>query len=417
MRNLLIVTILLFTLPSPAFSAEHQVLPGIDVLAGQHFAPLQGKRIGLITNQTGRSVSGTSTIDILYHAPGVRLTALFSPEHGIRGAADDKLDSSVDNATGLPVHSLYGAVCRPTPAMLQGLETLVFDIQDIGARFYTYIGTLSLAMRAAREAGIPFVVLDRPNPIGGEEVEGATPAAAPPLLTKRQRAAQADSGCGTLTSIHPIPTRHGMTVGELARLFNTEYGIGCDLTVIPMQGWRRGMYFDDTGLDWINPSPNMKNLTSAILYPGLGVLETANISVGRGTEHPFEMYGAPWVDAVAVMHNLSARAIPGVTFEPCLFVPTAAGHPYRGKTCYGIRIAAFDRTRIDPVLSGLHLLQAFYETHPAQFRADAGFAVMVGDRSVWELLTKQKKNPEEAAQRWDSDLARFEALREKYLLY
>jgi uncharacterized protein YbbC (DUF1343 family) len=414
-RNLLIVTLLLFTLPPAAFSAEHQVLPGIDVLAGQQFAPLQGKRIGLITNQTGRSAYGAGTVDLLYHAPGVRLTALFSPEHGIRGEADDKLGSSVDIATGLPVYSLYGAGCRPTPAMLQGVEMLVFDIQDIGTRFYTYIGTLSLAMRAASEAGIPFVVLDRPNPIGGDEVQGAVPAAVPSLISRRQRAA--DNGCGSLTSIHPIPTRHGMTVGELARLFNAEYGIGCDLTVIPMQGWRRGMYFDDTGLDWINPSPNMKSLTSALLYPGLGVLETANLSVGRGTGHPFEMYGAPWVDAAAVLHNLSARAIPGITFEQCLFVPTAAGHPYRGETCHGIRIAAIDRTLVDPVLAGLHLLQAFYETHPTQFKTDAGFAVMVGDRSVWELLTKKKKNPEEAAQRWDSDLARFEALREKYLLY
>ncbi len=418
MRNFLIITLLLLsTLSSPALSAEHQVFPGIDVLAGQHFAALQGKRIGLITNHTGRSASGTSTVDILFHAAGVRLTALFSPEHGIRGEADDKLGSSVDSATGLPVYSLYGTGCRPTPAMLQGVDILVFDIQDIGTRFYTYIGTLALAMQAAKDAGIPFVVLDRPNPIGGDDVQGATPTAAFPLITKRQRTAPADNGCSSLTSIHPIPTRHGMTVGELARLFNTEYGIGCDLTVIPMRGWRRSMYFDDTGLDWINPSPNMKSLTGAILYPGLGTLEAANLSVGRGTEHPFEMYGAPWVDAAALMHNLSARAIPGITFEPCAFVPTAAGNPYRGATCYGVRIAAIDRSRLNPVLAGLHLLQALYETQPTQFRTDAGFAVQVGDRSVWEMLTKQKKSPEETAGRWNGDLARFAALRERYLLY
>ena len=205
------------------------VLPGIDVLAQQNFEILQNKRVGLITNHTGRSVSGTSTIDVLSHAPGVRLAALFSPEHGIRGQSDAKVSSGRDVATGLPIHSLYGANCRPTPEMLKGLDVLVFDIQDIGTRFYTYIGTLSLAMRAAKDAGIPFVVLDRPNPINGVNVAGAIPTTTLP---------ERNSGCGAITSIHPISTRHGMTVGELAQLFNKEFGISCDLTVVPMQGWR-----------------------------------------------------------------------------------------------------------------------------------------------------------------------------------
>lgn len=409
---LIILFLLVVSAPIQAAAAEHQVLPGIDVLAGQQFAILRGKRIGLITNQTGRTAAGVSTIDVLFHAPGVKLTALFSPEHGIRGEADDKLGSSVDSATGLPIFSLYGASCRPLPDMLRGVDMLVFDIQNIGTRFYTYIGTLSLAMQAAKLAGIPFVVLDRPNPVDGVDVQGAVSL---PLVQKT--ATQPDSGCGVLTSIHPLPTRHGMTIAELARLFNREYGIGCALTVVPMRGWQRDMYFDDTGLAWVNPSPNMKNLTEALLYPGLGVLETTNLSVGRGTDHPFEMYGAPWFDADAVMRNLKPRTIPGIAFKPCTFTPTAAGHPYRGKICSGICVADMDRDELNPIQAGLHLIQAIAEVHPERFRADAGFAVEVGDSDVWELLTQEGESPAEVAERWDAALKRFMSTREKYLLY
>lgn len=418
MRSLIIIALLnLATLLSPAAAAEHQVQPGIDVLAGRHFDLLRGKRVGLITNHTGRTAAGASTIDTLFHAPGVHLTALFSPEHGIRGEDDDKTASSVDSATGLPVYSLYGASCRPLPEMLRGLDMLVFDIQDIGTRFYTYIGTLSLAMQAAQRAGIPFVVLDRPNPIGGIDVQGAVSLPASPLKKSAQRAAEPDTGCRALTSIHPLPTRHGMTVGELARLFNVEYGIGCDLTVVPLRGWQRSMYFDATGLAWVNPSPNMKNLTEALLYPGLGVLETTNLSVGRGTDHPFELYGAPWLDAAEVVRNLSARPVPGITFTSCTFVPTAPGHPYRGKTCNGIRVAAIDRDLLNPVQAGLHLVQALYTVHPEAYKAHAGFAVLVGDHEAWDLLTRQGKSPTEVESRWNSDLENFLTVREKYLLY
>ena len=411
-RLFLTILLLLGTgLPAQAATAGHQVLPGIDVLAGQHFAILQGKRIGLITNQTGRTAAGVSTIDILFHAPGVHLTALFSPEHGIRGEADDKLASSVDSATGLPVYSLYGASCRPVPDMLRGVDMLVFDIQNIGTRFYTYIGTMSLAMQAAQRAGIPFVVLDRPNPIDGIDVEGAV------SLPIAQLKAQPDNGCRALTSIQPLPTRHGMTVGELARLFNVEYGIGCALTVIPMSGWQRDMYFDDTGLSWVNPSPNMKNVTEALLYPGLGVLEATNLSVGRVTNHPFEMFGAPWLNTPAVMHNLAARSIPGITFTACTFVPTAAGHPYRGEICNGVCVAIRDREQLEPIQAGLHLIQAIAEVHPERFKADAGFAVEVGDADAWELLTEEGESPMEVAERWDAALELFMPVREKYLLY
>jgi uncharacterized protein YbbC (DUF1343 family) len=394
---------LLFTTCCPA-----AVLPGIDVLAGQNFHTLQNKRVGLITNHTGRSAAGISTIDILYRAPGVRLTALFSPEHGIRGDVDDKVSSGFDARTGLPINSLYGRSCRPTPEMLRGIDVLVFDIQDIGTRFYTYIGTLSLAMRAAREAGIPFVVLDRPNPIGGERVQGAIPSAALP---------ERKNSCGAITSIHPVPTRHGMTVGELAKLFNSEYGIGCDLTVIPLQGWLRSMYYDQTGLAWINPSPNMKNLNAAIVYPGPGTLETTSLSVGRGTDRAFLAYGAPWVDASAVVKNLSARNIPGIQFEACSFVPTTPGFSYRGTTCYGVCLNIKDRERLDPVLAGLHLVQAFYETHPHRFRAYEGFATETGDREAWRLLTKGKMSPEDVHKRWNADLKRFMKIRDQFLLY
>lgn len=384
------------------------VLPGIDVLSNQNFDILQNKRVGLITNHTGRSASGASTIDILFHAPGVRLTALFSPEHGIRGESDARLSSSFDAKTGLPIHSLFGKSCRPTAEMLHGLDVLVFDIQDIGTRFYTYIGTLSLAMHAAKEAGIPFVVLDRPNPIGGEKVQGAIPTIALP---------ERKNGCGAITSIHPIPTRHGMTVGELAQFFNTEFGISCNLTVIAMQGWHRSMYYDQTGLAWINPSPNMKNMNAALLYPGPGTLETTSLSVGRGTARAFLAYGAPWADSAAVIKNLSKRIIPGIRFEACSFVPTSPGFSHRGKTCFGVCVTDLDRELLDPVQAGLHLVQAFYETNLQRFKAYEGFATELGDREAWLLLTKGAMKPEKVLERWAGELKHFVELRKRYLIY
>lgn len=404
MKTVLVIALLCWTF-SPAAAA---VLPGIDVLEQRGFDILKGKRVGLISNHTGRSLNGRSTIDILNRSDDVRLTALLSPEHGIRGTEDEKIPSSSDSATGLPVHSLYGKSCRPTPEMLQGVDVLLFDIQDIGTRFYTYIGTLSLAMRAAREAGIPFVVLDRPNPISGVAVAGAIPATTLP---------EKDSGCGSITSIHPIPTRHGMTIGELARLFNSEFGINCRLTVIPMQGWRRAMHYDQTGLTWINPSPNMKSLEAALLYPGLGILETSNLSVGRGTERPFQLYGAPWVDSGAVMANLAKRSIAGLSFAPGSFVPTTPGHPHRGKSCYGVSVTVTDREKLDPILAGLQLVQAFYETHPDRFRTYEGFGTEVGDREAWALLSGKRMSPEMLTGRWKADLERFRKVRERYLLY
>jgi len=400
--------VICFCLLSSVSSLDAAVLPGIDVLSSRNFDILQNKRVGLITNHTGRSTAGISTIDLLHRAPGVRLTALFSPEHGIRGEADEKVASGRDAVTGLPIHSLYGATCRPTTEMLAGLDVLVYDIQDIGTRFYTYIGTLSLAMRAARDAGIPFVVLDRPNPLGGVLVQGAIPAISLP---------ERKSGCGAITSIHPIPTRHGMTVGELAQLFNKEYGFGTQLTVVPMQGWTRTMYYDQTGLPWVNPSPNMRSLNAAILYPGPGTLETTNLSVARGTERAFLAYGAPWVDGAAVAANLARRAIPGIAFEPCSFTATTPGTSHAGKRSSGVCIVSIDRDRLDPVLAGLHLTQAFYETHPQRFKAYEGFATETGDKAVWRLLTEAREKPERVIDRWNEGVNRFKTIREGYLIY
>lgn len=380
---------------------------GIDVLAARNFDVIKSKRVGLITNHTGRSANGTSSIDILNNAPGVRLVALFSPEHGIRGLEDEKYPSGVDKATGLPVYSLYGATCRPTPEMLHGIDVLVFDIQDIGTRFYTYIGTLSLAMQAARQAGIEFIVLDRPNPIGGVAIGGAIPKA--PLDPK-------SSGCGALTSIHPIPTRHGMTVGELAKMFNVEFGIDCNLNIIEMQGWNRRMYFDDTGQKWFNPSPNMTSLAAAILYPGLGILETTNLSVGRGTDQPFQAYGAPWVNATAVIANLGKRDIRGINFSPCSFVPSAP-HPYAGKNCFGVCVTITNRNEVDPIGTGLQLLQAFYETNPREFLAYNGFGAETGDNDLWKQISGGLATPVAVMKRWDHDLERFRVIRNKYLFY
>ena len=391
--------------------ASAQVLPGIDILAQRNFDLLQGKRVGLITNQTGRSTSGSSSIDLLATAPGIRLEALFSPEHGIRGEADVKLNSGVDQATGLPIHSLYGTSCRPTPEMLSNIELLVFDIQDIGARFYTYIGTLHHALRAAKAHGIPLVVLDRPNPIGGSDLAGALPDPA----EIAQRLTTDSSGCRSLTITHPIPTRHGLTIAELARLINHQAGIDAELRVVPMTGWQRGMTWHQTGLPWVNPSPNMKDPTAALLYPGLGILEATNLSVARGTDFPFHRYGAPWVDPVAVLKQLPS--LPGFRFSPTSFTPSAPGHPYRGQLCHGIEVTVSDPGSADPILAGLHLVQAIYRAHPDHYRAHSGFHSMVGDRSVWQRLTAGGESPEQVISGWQQRLEQFKQLREQYLLY
>jgi len=391
----------------PAFAG---VIPGIDILSRRNFDLLQGKRVGLITNNTGRSLSGSSSIDLLAQAPGVKLVALFSPEHGIRGDSDVKLSSVTDQRTGLPIYSLYGKTCRLTPEMMNNVQVLVFDIQDIGARFYTYIGTLHHALLAAKQQRIPLVVLDRPNPLGGMAVEGAVPDAG----EISRRIAADKTGCRSLTVTHPIPTRHGLTVGELARLINAEAGINANLQVVSMEGWKREMLWDDTGLGWVNPSPNMKDPTAALLYPGFGPLEATNLSVARGTEKPFHQYGAPWLDAGAILKHL--QNLPGLKFSTASFIPTAPGHPYQGKLCNGVEVIITDLNVANLPLAGLYLVRAIQQVHPKQYHVAGGFYGMLGDNLAWKML-RDGALPEQVVARWQGRIEQFKKLRETYLLY
>lgn len=378
-----------------------EVYLGIDNLKADHFKILTGKRVGLVTNHTGRDRNGISDIDLLFAAKNFKLVKLFSPEHGIRGTEDGAISNELDQQTGLPIISLYGKNKIPSAANLADLDVLVFDIQDIGTRFYTYIGTMAYVMRAAKASNKEVVVLDRPNPIGGLKVEGTIPP---------------DSLSDKFTSIYPIPTRHGMTVGELANLFNTEFGIGCKLTVIPMRGWKRAMYWEDSGIVWINPSPNMKTVTGAILYPGLGCLETTNLSMGRGTDVPFEIYGAPWIDGPRLAQNMNSYGLPGIRFVPWQFTPGRKYFKYFNKKCHGIKVVLFDREKLDGYLTGLYLAKTIWEMHPAEYEFLAGFKILMGCAET-EQWIRSGVAPEEINSRKAPALKKFKAIRKKYLLY
>lgn len=376
---------------------EAKVLPGIDVLERDGFKQLAGMKVGLVTNHTGRNRDGRQTIDVLNKAPGVRLVALFSPEHGIRGSADEKVSDSKDEQTGLPIYSLYGETRRPKAEQLRELEALVFDIQDIGTRFYTYISTLGYVMEEAAKARLPVFVLDRPNPINGVEVEG-------PI---------ADADKLSFTSYHSIPVRHGMTIGELAQLFNQERKIGCDLRIIRMEGWRRAMWFDATNLIWVNPSPNMRSLTEATLYPGIGLLETTNISVGRGTDTPFEVVGAPWIDGQELGAQLNRRRMPGVRFVPVRFTPNAS--VFKNESCGGVNIVITDRWQFQPVKMGIELAVALRRLYPEQWKVDAYLRLLVNADTLERV--RRGDAPEEIIQSWTTMLDDFRRARAKVLLY
>jgi uncharacterized protein YbbC (DUF1343 family)/CubicO group peptidase (beta-lactamase class C family) len=373
------------------------VLTGIDVLERVGFKQLAGMRVGLITNQTGRDRAGRSTIDILHNAPNVKLVALFSPEHGIRGAADDKVSDSKDEQTGLPIYSLYGETRRPKPEQLKDLDALVFDVQDIGSRFYTYISTLGYVMEEAAKAKRPVFVLDRPNPIGGLEIEGPV----------------GDADKLSFTAYHTIPVRHGMTIGELARLFNQERSIGCDLRVVEMVGWHRAMWLDETNLQWVNPSPNMRSLTEATLYPGIGLLETTNLSVGRGTDTPFEVVGAPWIDGQQLAFYLNQRAVPGVRFVPLRFTP--ASSVFKGEECSGINVIITDRGKFRPVSNGLEIAIALRTLYPSQWKVD-NYLRLLANTDTLERL-KRGDLPADITRSWLIGLEDFRRIRAKYLLY
>ncbi len=374
------------------------VLNGIDVLARDGFKQLKGRRIGLITNHTGRDRDGNSTIDLLFKAPDVKLVALFSPEHGIRGALDqDKITNAVDEKTGLTIYSLYGETKKPTPEMLKEIDTLVFDIQDIGARFYTYISTMGLAMEAAAANGKKFVVLDRVNPINGVDVEGPV----------------ADGDKLTFIAFHQIPVRHGMTVGELAQLFNKERGINADLEIVRVEEWKRSEWFDETGLTWINPSPNMRSLTEATLYPGVCLVEATNVSVGRGTETPFELVGAPWIDGRKLAEALNKAGLGGVRFVPVRFTPKASVH--KDVECGGINIIITDRRTFEPVMTGVEIAAQIEKLYKATFASDKVNRLLVNQK-VFDAF-RMGSDASALRQIWAGDLDGFKAIRRKYLLY
>ncbi len=374
------------------------VLPGIDVLTRDGFAALKGKRVGLVTNHTGRSVTGATTIDLLHKAPGVQLMALFSPEHGIRGILDESVPSSRDERTGLPIHSLYGETRRPTDAMLSGLDTLVVDLQDIGARFYTYMATMGYVMEEAAKRQIDVVVLDRPNPINGWQIEG--PAAD-------------DSLAGFIAYLPAMPIRHGMTLGELARLFNEEKKIGARVTVVPAANWRRDFWYDQTEIPWVNPSPNMRNLNQATLYPGIGAIEYSNVSVGRGTDQPFEQIGAPWIDGRALASALNARGLAGVRFYPVTFTPTSS--KYVTEVCQGVFMVITNRTTLQPVRLGLEVAGALWRLFGERYKME-NTERLFGSRQILERV-KAGEDPARVAAGWAAAEARWRQRRAPYLLY
>jgi uncharacterized protein YbbC (DUF1343 family)/CubicO group peptidase (beta-lactamase class C family) len=374
------------------------VLSGIDVLRAEGFTPLRGKRIGLLTNHTGIARDGSSTIDVLFAAREVKLVALFSPEHGIRGTLDDKVPSTTDQKTGLPIYSLYGETRRPTNEMLQGLDAIVIDLQDVGARFYTYTTTMAYVMEEAAKRRIGVVVLDRPNPINGFLIEG-------PSLDKAQ--------IGFTGYFPPMPIRHGLTLGELARLFNGENKIGAELTVIEAKNWLRGAWFDETGLPWINPSPNMRNLIQATLYPGIGAIETTNLSVGRGTDTPFEQIGAPWINGPALADALNARRISGIRFYPVKFTPSAS--KYAGEECQGVFMIVTDRAALRPVRLGVEIAAMLQKMYASSFEIDGAERLFGSREGIGRI--KAGDDPAAIAGSWGVAESRWRQLRAQYLLY
>lgn len=383
-----------------------RVRTGIDVLEERNFDALRApdgkeRRIGVLTNQTGRDSQGHRTIDVLAEAPGVKVTVIFAPEHGAMGELDTMdIAHSRDAATGVAVHSVYGANAaqrRPPLEVMKTLDAVVIDLQDVGARFYTYTTTMGYFLEAAAQTGTEIIVLDRPNPITGSIVQG-------PL---------SDAGKASFINYHALPVRHGMTLGELARLFNAERKINARLTVVPMEGWRREQWFDRTALAWVNPSPNLRSLTQATLYPGVALVEWSNVSVGRGTDTPFELMGAPWVDGPRLADYLNQRQISGVRFAATEFTPTSS--QYAGQACRGVRITLMDRNLLDAPLLGVELTSALLKLFPADYKLERTSDLFANTR-VMESVTAGR-DPRAIAEEWRVDMQKFLEIREKYLLY
>ena len=375
---------------------------GIDTLTESRFDVLRDRRVGLITNHTGLDGADRRTVDVMAESDVFELVALFSPEHGFGGELDEEgIVSGLDAATGLPVHSLYGTTRRPTPQMLEGLDTLVFDIQDVGVRFYTYVSTMGLAMEAAAEAGVAFIVLDRPNPLGGVRVAG-------PVL---------DDGLRSFVAFHELPVQHGMTVGELARMFRVERELDLDLRVVEMQGWERAETWTDTGLTWIPPSPNLPTFQSVLLYPGLGLIETTNVSVGRGTPTPFELVGAPWMNPQSVLAAFLASApndLKGqLMIEKAIFRPTS--REFVGEACRGARIRAKWGQDAEPLRMAAHLIHAIHITHPEAWDVEA-MQRLLGDVATLEAV-RNGASAESLLKMWRVESEAFDERRQPYLLY
>lgn len=381
-----------------------RVVPGLDVLLGPKRGLLAGKRVGLITNPTGVTVKLESAIDRMAQARDFKLAALFGPEHGVRGDAQAgaAVADRMDARTGLPAYSLYGTTRKPTPTMLAGLDVLVFDIQDIGARFYTYPWTLALVMQAAREAGMGVIVADRPNPIGGIRVEG-------PVL---------DPALASFVGAYPIPIRHGMTLGELALMMNTDFGIGCDLTVVTCTNWRRPDDATQTGLPWLPPSPNMPTIDTAFIYPGTCLIEGTNLSEGRGTTKPFELIGAPFIDAHGLADRLNQRNLPGAHFRPAWFTPSFS--KFQGQLCAGVQVHITDRAAFAPVDAGIAILLEVARHHGKDFSFLPGnppfFDKLAGASWLREAITAGE-SLEAIKTRWQPELAAFKLKRARRLLY
>ncbi len=380
------------TLPS------RRVFVGVDVLEEQAFHLLRGKRIGLITNQTGVDFEGRRTIDVLASAQDVKLVALFSPEHGIAGKSQDAtIADSTDKTTALPIYSLYGNTRRPTTEMLKGIDLLLFDIQDAGVRFYTYVTTMAYSMEAAASHHIPFVVLDRPDPLGGEVIEG-------PML---------DPGRTSFTAYFPLPVRYAMTIGELAKMFNAENHIGADLQIVLTRNWRRRELYDQTGLAWISPSPNLRTFHENLLYPGVEILQAGGVSVGRGTDTPFEIIGAPWIQPEAFAAELNRRNIPGVRLKSTSFIPSEG--PYEAENCGGVRIRITDRDSFRSIRLGLEIADALNRMYPQQFQLQKAIALLGSQSTIDRLMSGDA--PASIIASWSADLDKFRKMREKYLLY
>ena len=380
-----------------AGSAMTKVWTGIDILEAENFSRLRGLHVGLITNLTGQNRESKRTLDLMWKSLNFKLVRVFSPEHGLNADLDRKVESSVDPQTGLAVYSLYGETRRPTAEMLKGLDILVFDIQDVGARFYTYTTTMAYAMVAAGKAGIRFMVLDRPNPVNGEHVEG-------PVL---------DPDRLSFIGYYPLPVRYGLTMGELAELFRMENRLEVQLEVVKMKGWERKLWFDETDLPWVNPSPNIRNLRQATLYTTTALLEATNVSVGRGTDIPFEIIGAPWIQSVELQRDLQARKIIGVQFEEAKFTPISDQH--KGQPCQGVRLIVTNRSQFQSVACGLELAQALWLLYPKEFQAKE-LIQRVGSEKVVEGVLKNQPL-EELIKADEEPLKNFLQIRKKYLLY